>query len=218
MDNSALVISNIVCKGHNLDSFLASGWYRYGSKIFTQYYEKNEEDKLCELFWLRYNIKKVKLSRSSKKILQRNSRYSITIKPFELTEELEVLHAMYRKQLVFSTPETIKQLLEDINNVVYDTRLIEVRDRTKLIAAGIFDVGMNSIAGIKNFFDPAYKKDTPGKNLMLLKHDYCFKNGYSWYYPGYIAPGNPRFDYKLFLDKSATEVFDKEDAVWKNYL
>lgn len=53
---------------------------------------------------------------------------------------------------------------------------------------------------------------------MLLKRQYCLDQGFMWYYPGYIARGNPRFDYKLFMDKNATEFFDKEEAIWKNYL
>lgn len=116
MDNSALVISNMVCKGHVLDSFLASGWYRYGSNIFTQHYEKNDDDNLCELIWLRYDVNNIRLSRSSKKILQRNSEFRVTIKPFELNEEIEALHNVYRAPLKFSTSNSIHALLEDVHN------------------------------------------------------------------------------------------------------
>ena len=85
--------------------------------------------------------KKINLSKSSNKILRINRGFDYTIKPFELTEELESLHTIYRGQLTFNTSETLRVLLEDVNNEIFDTYLIEVRDGVKLIAAGIFDVG-----------------------------------------------------------------------------
>lgn len=205
-----------VIKGLALDYFLENGWYRYGANIFT--IDKiQDEGRAYQVFWLRYHVNSVLLSNSSKKIIKGNRRFDVCIKPFALTEELEHLHTLYFNQIKFAAAATIRELLEDVNNQTYDTQIIEVRDDKQLIAAGIFDLGENSIAGIKNIFNPAYKSFALGKYLMLLKYQYCLSKQISWYYPGYIAPGNPRFDYKLFLDKTATELLDIEKREWVGY-
>ncbi|MEJ7659632.1 MAG: hypothetical protein WKG07_08390 [Hymenobacter sp.] len=46
---------------------------------------------------------------------------------------------------------------------------MEVRAEGHLIAAGIFDQGTRSLAGIVNFYDPDYRKYSLGKYLMLYE-------------------------------------------------
>ena len=85
-------------------------------------------------------------------------------------------------------PNRMQQwLLQEQTNNVYDTAMIEVRDQGKLIAAGIFDKGRQSIAGILNFYHPGYNKYSLGKYLMLLKIDYAIAHSKQWYYPGYTS-------------------------------
>ena len=97
---------------------------------------------------------------------------------------------------------------------VFDSYVIEVRDGEKLIAAGIFDNGDESIAGIMNFYDPEYRRQSPGKYLMLLKTEYARQQQKAYYYPGYIVGNYPKFDYKLFTCQPATEVFDDLANQW----
>ena len=63
-------------------------------------------------------------------------------------------------------------------------------------------------------------KKTPGSKpeyLMLLKVQYCRDHQLGWYYPGYFGPDLPKFSYKLFVDKDATEVFISESKQWLLY-
>lgn len=203
-------------KGALLDSYLANGWYRYGSHIFT-IDTFSENGTIYPVYWIRYSTSAVKLGNKHEKIIKRCSGFQVMIRPFALTEELEQLHDLYFLNIEFTTSVTIKELLEDTDNNIFDSYLIEIRDGEKLIAAGIFDGGKESIAGIKNFYHPDYKKYSLGKMLMLLKHRFCVRSGLTYYYPGYIAPGNPRFDYKMFLCPDATEVFDATTQSWVGY-
>lgn len=203
-------------KGETLDTLLSYGWYRYGAGVFT-IHSFTEGDREYAVHWLRYEVSKIRLSRSARKIVEQIKRWSVTVKEFQLTPELEALHERYYGHITFQTGQTLTEILEDTGTYVFDTRLVEVRDGDRLIAAGIFDCGKNSIAGIKNIYDPAYLKISPGKMLMLLKYRYCLEQGMEWFYPGYIAPGHSRFDYKLFLDPHATEVWHNEATVWLPY-
>ena len=203
-------------KGETLDKYLAAGWYRYGAQIFT-INSFTESETEYDVYWLRYNVEKITISKSSRELIKKNNHFEVAIRPFVLTREMEDLHNVYFNSIDFITSNTIHSLMEDIDSFIYDSYSIEIRDENKLIAVGIFDEGKNSIAGIKNFYDPEYKKFGLGKLLMLIKYQYCLTQKIQWYYPGYIAPGYRKFDYKLFMDKNATEVFLFEKQQWNSF-
>lgn len=195
-------------KGNLLDEYLACGWYRMGRFIFTtSWLAPYNDGQYFPVFWLRYVVNSVRLSDTGMAIKERCSRFNVAYRPFELTEEITSLHRLYTSSLRFETSKDLVSLLNDTNNDVFDTYIIEVRDNGRLIAAGIFDLGEDAIAGIINIYHPDYKKYSLGKYLMLLKYQFCTDSGLSYYYPGYYSPTYPAFDYKLFLDKRATEVY-----------
>jgi len=200
-----------------LDDLLAKGWYRMGQSIFTTHYLIKEAVPF-RVFWLRYDLKKTKFNRSSRQIINRNKCFQTYIKPIRLTAELEELYQLYRSSIDFDPALSVQQWLfgEESTNV-YDTFLIEVRDGDRLIAAGVFDKGQNSIAGIMNFYHPDYKKFSPGKYLMLVKAAYAMEAGMQWYYPGYIVYGNPKFNYKLFIDPGNAMIYIPEKNCWIRY-
>jgi arginyl-tRNA--protein-N-Asp/Glu arginylyltransferase len=203
--------------GEELDAFLEKGWYRMGQSIFTTHYI-SLEDQVYRVFWLRYNLQKLTLSRRQLRLIKRNERFSITKKPFKITDELEELFALYKTGIDFEPALSVQHWLhgDQLHNV-FSTELLEIRDNKKLIAAGITDSGHESIAGIMNFYHPEYKKYSPGKYLMLLKIQYAKAKNIKWYYPGYIVYNHSGFDYKLFVDKNAIEIFIPEMENWELY-
>ncbi len=201
-----------------LDTFLLKGWYRMGQGIFTTNYIVRD-DIVYRVYWLRYNLLKVRLGKSQQKMIAANNRFVTTVKHLEITAETEALYSRYKAGIDFEAAESVENWIymgHQAGNI-FNSHIIEIREENKLIAAGIFDTGNNSIAGIMNFYDPAYKKYSLGKYLMLLKMEHALNNGMQWYYPGYIVYGYPKFDYKLFIDKSAAELFIPELNTWINY-
>jgi arginine-tRNA-protein transferase len=203
--------------GQELDVFLEKGWYRMGQSIFTTHFISLQE-RIHRVFWLRYNLNSLVLGRTHHRLIKKNKQFKTLIKPMEITDELEELYALYKTGIDFEPAQSIHHWLygDQVNNV-FDTDLVEVRDNEKIIAAGIFDKGHNTIAGIMNFYHPDYKKFSLGKYLILAKMRYAKANNKQWYYPGYIVYNHPGFDYKLFADKSATELFIPEQEGWKLY-
>lgn len=201
-----------------LDDYLAKGWYRMGQGIFTAR-DLYFDEEMHQVFWLRYNIQKIVKRKTLDGLLALNRHFSVTIvKPLGITDELEDLYARYASHIPFSIPHSLHSFIYDnSDSSIFDSHLIEVRDQNKLIAAGIYDNGKNSIAGIINFYDPRYKRYSLGRYLMLVKALYARKQGITWYYPGYILYGNPTFDYKLYLDKNVTEFCFKLLDIWIPY-
>jgi len=137
--------------------------------------------------------------------------------PLILTEEMEQLFALYKDSKPFvGYHSLVSAFISGIG--VFDTWVVTVRDEHKrLIAIGFFDKGSESIAGIMNVYHPEYEKYSLGKFLLLAKIYFCRKNNLQWYYPGYIMREPSKFDYKLFPDKAASEVFVAGPGIWVPY-
>jgi len=200
-------------KGAVLDSYLSRGWFRTGCMIYT-IDSTTIGKKQYPVYWLRYNVKKVKLSRKNTKLISENSFFEISCHALELSDEIEQLFEKYRSGVKFKLSAGLDTILSDASCATFESRLMTVRDKGHLIAAGIFDVGTSAMEDIINFYDPAYKQYSLGKFLMLRKYQYCLENGYDYYYPGYYLPGHDVMSYKLFLDKAATEVYLQDGGIW----
>jgi leucyl-tRNA---protein transferase len=203
--------------GEELDAFLARGWYRMGQSIFTTHFI-SLADHAYRVYWFRYDLQKLKPGKAVKRLTKLNAHFDITIRSFEISGELEQLYSLYKTHIDFEAAQSVQYWLhgDQVNNV-FDTQLIEIRDNEVLIAAGVFDKGHESIAGILNFYHPDYKKFSLGKYLMLVKIQYALQAGKKLYYPGYIVQHYPRFDYKLFVDEQSAEIYLPEAGQWFLY-
>ena len=206
-----------VIKGELLDDYLAKGWFRVGSMIHTADSTSIDDGEEYPVYWLRYKVDAVMLHRKNKKVISANSAFTIYSRPLALNHETELLFKKYRKGIRFTINGTLESILSDTTNDTFDSRIIEVRDNGRLIAAGIFDIGKTSVENIINFYDHAYAKYSLGKLLIISIHQYCRKHGLEYYYPGYYIPGQQVLSYKLFLDKRATEVYLPEQSTWVCY-
>jgi arginyl-tRNA--protein-N-Asp/Glu arginylyltransferase len=200
--------------GKELDSYLERGWFRMGPTIFTtDMIPMNGE--LYRVYWLRIRIAAMKFGKAQQRLFRINQDLGVEFRKFVLNDEIESLYSKYRETVTFDASESVAMyLLNGISENVYDSHVIEIRDKDKLIAVGIFDDGAGSMAGIINFYDPEYSSRSLGKYLMLLKGQYAKDHGKQFYYPGYIATGFTKFDYKLWMDREASEIYDAAQQQW----
>jgi leucyl-tRNA---protein transferase len=208
--------------GAELDAYLEKGWYRLGQLVFTTDFIPNGEH-MYRVFWLRFRLADIAYGKKQLTLLKQNQHFEITIKHLEITSEAEALFQQYRASIAFEVSPTMANYLFDgsifaanVDNI-FQTDMIEVRDRGRLIAIGVFDNGATSIAGILNFYHPEYGRFSPGKFLMLLKIKHAIDCGKEWYYPGYIAHNYTKFDYKLFPGRNAAEIYDSVRQKWLPY-
>ena len=123
--------------------------------------------------------------------------FTVTTTPLQISEELEALYKLYSTDLDFEISPTLRDNLFSLcfisseETPAYDSWIIEIRDQGKLIAAGIYDRGEKSMMGIINMYDPAYKKYSLGKRLILFKLKESLESGLEYYYPGYIVMNFP---------------------------
>lgn len=183
-------------------------------QIFTCRYVHFDEVRY-PVHWLRIVLSAVRFGPKQNRLLRINSQFAVTVKPLVLTNELEALYDVYWNSLDFDAPYSVEScLLDGSARTIFDTYVVEVRDGNKLIAAGIFDNGARSIAGIMNFYHPAYHRQSLGKYLMLQKILFAQRQQKDYYYPGYLVGNYPKFDYKLFACQAATELYDAHNGHW----
>jgi len=206
--------SNASIPGNVLDYYLGLGYYRMNQDLFTCRFLP-VGPRIHTVHWLRLVVPQVQYGSKPRRLLRLNERFSVAVKPFRLTAEYEALYARYYAFIEFDASPSLEELLlAGATHSVFDTHILEVRDGNQLIAAGIFDRGTTTIAGIVNFYDPGYRKHSLGKYLLLLKTEYAREQQLAYYYPGYLVHGYAKFDYKLFASPEATEVFDAQSSEW----
>ncbi|WP_207497039.1 hypothetical protein [Aridibaculum aurantiacum] len=206
-------------RADTMDNLLAAGYYRMQHLMFTTNDTQIEEDEEpIPVFWLRTRVSSCQLNRSARNILKKCSQFTTTILPACVTEEIEDLYALYKDHVVFSvSPSCAEYLHTDLLPHPFDSLMVQVRHGAQLVATGFFDVGQQSIAGIMNVYHPAYHAYSLGKFLVLQKLQYALDLQKTYYYTGYISPDSTRFDYKVFPDPTAVEVFLPDQQQWVPY-
>lgn len=202
----------IAMYGSVFDYYLSLGYYRMRQNLFTtdEYFDTDE---LCmyDTFWLRTKVKEL-ADPSLHKIWKLNKDFEVKISKAKFNSELDNLYETYRKHMKFDAHESIHHfLIGQEKHCDFNAGIIEIRHQKELIAAGYFDLGAESITGNLNFYNPNYKKYSLGKFLMLLKIKYAQELNLTYYYTGYLAIDNAKFDYKLFPSIEAVEVLIKQE-------
>ena len=202
-----------------LDQMLSSGYYRMQHLMFTT----NDtclgaEETLIPVFWLRTIVNQCCLNNSANTILKRCSRFSVSVHSAHVDDEIESLYDLYKEHVPFPVSSSCTDYLHmDVLPNPFESMMIQVRDKDRLIAIGFFDKGQQTIAGIMNIYHPRYKSFSLGKFLILQKLQYALSHKISFYYTGYISPGSARFDYKTFPDPAAVEVLLPDQQQWVPY-
>ena len=199
-----------------LDHYLSQGWFRMGQSIFVcnvLHFQR----RFYSAIWLRHRLHDFAEDSLFKKLKRINSHFQIRIQLACIDNQKETLYSEYKKGITFETADSLKDLLlQPSQENIFDTQEVCIYDGDRLIAAGFFDLGSKSAAGIVSFYDPEYKKYSLGKYLIYLKIDYCKAQGFDYFYPGYFAPGYAMFDYKLSIGSKFLEFLDLRKEAWSH--
>ena len=128
--------------------------------------------------------------------------------PFIHSAELDILYEKYLDSIDFDGYATIEDATFRGGSLnIYKSKAIIIREGDQIISCGIFHEGATSVASILHFYDPQYRRFSPGKYLILMTLDYCRLRRMEWYYPGYVIQGNGKMNYKLFLGQEVAQFY-----------
>jgi len=189
-----------------LDLLLADGWRHFGTYFFRYSLGLYESD-IRLVIPLRIRLSNFQLSKSQRRVLNRNGDVSIAIRPIEITDESIALFDLHKQRFTFGVPDSIFDFLSDEPASVPNEALqLTVRLHDRLVAVSYFDVAADSISAIYGMFDPEFPTRSLGIFTMLKEIEYAITQGKSFYYQGYSYEGRSFYDYKKRF--RGTEAFD----------
>lgn len=202
------------------DDAWALGWFRMRQSLFTTHFLEFER-RFHAAVWLRVDLKRWIHEPGFTSLRKRNRHFRVEFAPGDPggpSDAQEAVYRAYRDSVAFEPAPTLRDLLfgEDTRSR-FPTWQVGVFDGERLIAGGFFDRGRNAAAGIVSYYDPEYRKFSLGKYLIYLKMEFCQRQGAAYFYPGYLAPGEPRFDYKRGIGASALEYYALATSDWRPY-
>lgn len=205
--------------GVELDRYLDKGWYRMGQIIFTTHF-LFYENALYSPIWIRLPLKDYRFRKSLRKIKKSvENQFRVEVREGVIDPYKEDLYNIYKQSFKGYISPTLSNGLMDSGTLnIYDSKTVEIFDGKKLIGFSFFDIGKNSIASIQGVYHPNYAKHSLGFYTMIQEIQYGLDNGFEYYYPGYVAPGLDRFDYKLRVGKKEEiEFYNLYTRSWENY-
>jgi len=203
----------------DFDEAWARGWFRMRQSLFTAHFLEFERQ-FFSAIWLRVGLVGLVPDKKFLILKKLNRAFRVEFRPAEVdpSPAHENLYQVYRNSLSFEPAPNLKNLLIGDETVsLFPTWQVELFDGETLIASGYFDMGSRSAAGITCFYDPAYKKHSLGKYLIYLKMEFCQSRGFEFFYPGYLAPGERRFDYKRHMGTDTLEYWELASGRWLPY-
>lgn len=182
------------------DTFLASGWFR-GSVMLYKMDLLCIDDDIFSVVNIRLDLNDFEPRKSQRKILRRAAnKFRITEGRARPNAEKELLYQLHKKKFRgFIHPTLNDYLNSGYRDTVFDTREICVYEGSHLVAVSFYDRGENALASLLGLYDEDYKSYSPGILTMLHEIEIGKRNGYRWYYPGYVLDKPSQFNYKLRL-------------------
>ena len=201
---------------YQLDQYLSQGWFRMAQSIFTCYF-LHIKNNVYSTVWVRLNLHEHEWSKRQRKVMRRvESRFEISVQEAVINTEKEQLYKRYKAGLEEDMAASIStSLMNGMENNIYDTYEVAIRDNGKLIGVSFFDLGDKASASIMGVYDPDYQKFSLGYYTMLREIIFSKTAGMDYYYPGYVVPGYRRFDYKLRIGN--VDYYLPETRSWKPY-
>ncbi|TXB61833.1 GNAT family N-acetyltransferase [Phaeodactylibacter luteus] len=185
-----------------LDDYLEAGWRCIGQEIYTSHFMRfppEEEGQLYSTVPTRLPLSEYGSSKSMRRLWKRGSqKFKIEAGScFHFDEAAQRVHEAYTRAF----PDRPLTGLEFYLNApqgpfTFDTRSVKVFDGERLIAFSVFNLGEKSIYSSQGVYDPAYRAHSLGLLTMLAEIEYGLATGRQYFYPGYVVPGYPEFDYK----------------------
>jgi arginyl-tRNA--protein-N-Asp/Glu arginylyltransferase len=146
---------------------------------------------------LRVNVVRFRPSRAQRRCARRNADVVAVAGRPEPTAEK---HAVYRRYLEARHDGQMSGSWEEFRDFLHDappfTREVVFRAGGRLLGAGIYDAGFESVSAVYFYFDPDLGGRSPGTLNVLWLVEECRRLGVPWLYLGYHVAGSPAMAYK----------------------
>ena len=200
--------------GKLLDRYLANGWYRMGTRMFTCRYNYYPWGFLTTV-WTRLPLRGHAFPKSTAKVMRRNGRAGLRseVHRARAGEAEERVFAAYAEVKDYDLHDNAAHYCYSDPEAPFDTWQVSVYDADDhLVAFSYFDLGSRSAQSVCGFYDPAYDSHSLGLYTLALEVEHCKRTRRAHHYAGYLVPGNPTFEDKRRV--GALEYYDDVRQRW----
>ncbi|MEO0724348.1 MAG: GNAT family N-acetyltransferase [Bacteroidota bacterium] len=199
-----------------LDDFLANGWRPLGQRIYTADFIQLDLGEIFSVIPTRLPLEKHQWKKRHRKLLrQNNARFTYQIGPAQIDDEKLRVNERYMVDHPEKSTDELEIHTSHMGRQIFNTLECCVYHEGQLVAFSFFDQGATSAYSKAGVYDPAYRKYSLGIYTMLLEMRWCQVEGIKYYYPGYVSPDIPLFDYKKEI--GAIEFWSLRHRLWFPY-
>lgn len=201
-----------------LDDYLRAGWRCTGQSIYTSHFMRFPPEmhgRIYSTIPTRLDLQEYSFRKSLRK-LYRKVREQFEVRsgmPMAWDKAMEQVHEKYQAAFPDRPLADLEVYQEKpAGPFTFDTRCVKVYYQDKLIAFSVFNLGEESLYSSQGIYDPEWSRYSLGFFTMLEEIRYAQQTRRSYFYPGYVVPGYPEFDYKKRV--GALEFFLLQTRQW----
>ncbi|NRA51390.1 MAG: GNAT family N-acetyltransferase [Phaeodactylibacter sp.] len=202
-----------------LDDFLAAGWRCTGQAIYTSHFMRFPQEangRTYSTIPTRLHLLDYSFRKSLRKLYNKVHQHFKVVagEPIVWDLEMEMVHEQYIQAFPDRRLADLERYQETPDGpFTFDTRCVKVYHNDVLVAFSVFNLGANSLYSSQGIYDPAWYKYSLGFFTMLEEIVYAQSTGRSYFYPGYVVPGYPMFDYKKRVGELELLLIQKDQWV-----
>lgn len=181
-----------------MDELWAAGWRHFGPRFFRYSLHFDPRAGWQVVQPLRIDLARFALSKSQRRVRNRNADVRWEIIPARADAEVQALFHEHKTRFTENVPESLFDFISAERPAVLPCECLEVRALLdeRLVAASFLDVGRAAASSIYGVFDPELSRRSLGILTMLREIEYAMARGLRHYYPGYATRGSSVYDYK----------------------
>lgn len=196
-----------------MDALWAAGWRHFGSYFF-RYSHLMQGGSCYHVLPLRVRLEAFQLSRSQRRVLNRNRDLALRITPAFVDAAVLALFERHKRRFRANVPSSLYTFIsEDPAQVPCRCLALCCYLAGELVGISYLDVGELASSSVYQCFEPSLKRRSLGIYLILAAIRYSQALGKRWYYPGYAYREPSHYDYKKAF--SGLEAFDWQR--WRPY-
>ena len=180
-----------------LDDYLERGYFRMGGGMYREDLTYHE-GRFLNSFRTRLSLHALTFSKSQRKLLRRNAEFRTVVTNDTVDSRHFDLERRYRNYRGRHPEGTILDVIRDADGISnpFTTKQIQIYHQERLIGYSFFDVGERYGASLLAVFEPEFANRSLGYWTMLLEMQWLQQEGFDFYSPGSVTPGQRAMDYK----------------------
>jgi arginyl-tRNA--protein-N-Asp/Glu arginylyltransferase len=215
LDNMMSISETLLIKemeDQDIEMLLGVGFRHFGEIFFRP---------LCRhcqrCISIRIPVQRFSPSKSVRRLYNRSRDLKVTLEQPVPSPETFELYNRHKKRFKRQFYESYNHYVKSFFHPFPFSRMLTIKDGTKLISLTHLDVTANALSAIYCYFDENYARYSPGKFSIYKEIEIARKLGVQWLYLGFYVPGNRHTKYKMQFKPNQVMTMS-DDPNWFDYL